>query len=277
MFTQTFSLNPIEPVNIFSFVSTRNPAFDQALIYALYLLGLTGLISCGWLLNHRFSQFILIMTAGFLLSMPLAPTYQTSFMRYYAASMPLLGLIPAYGLFGIQIWAAGKWDFLRPVSEKKPENLWHYGFIPSALTVAAILLPVFLPKSAALTTSSLECPQGLTPVIFPFYKGSQVTVLRQDFKNRGWVPLIYDDKFLRDVHNIPQKDMMRYLEKLDFPVSIFPTVNLLNNKTLFVISNHDLGNIQPGILYACGLIEDEQNQVSESGFFIPKSDFILAP
>ena len=140
----------------------RNPATE----FILLMLSAIGLL---WSLplSDRLSPMVLAACAGIVLSVPFVPTPDADLMRAYAATMPLMMLIPAFSLVGWRTWMVR----LAPgiARRRLPDSLVpSYGDedfpdrILSALPYVAvmILVPLFARFIAPLRPAVSLAPRG---------------------------------------------------------------------------------------------------------------------
>ena len=263
-FGYIFSLFPIYDTNIYSYLLSSSNVVDGIFIGSFYILSLLGLTKI--ILTHRnsFSIFIGVLLVGFFLSLPISPAYQSRFMRYYPATIPMLGILPAIGV---------EWIF-RPKSVRSQETSAtaeiSLPFFEFCLVISSFLMllgPFFLVGfSPQKTYKGTTCPPDETQVLMPFYLDSYVRV---ETITKTWAPNISLEDFQQSVINIPNVLTKDYFRSLTTPKYIFPSINLLDNGVIYVLLDEDLIPTQSTVLSACGHVQDENEEPSRSGFFLP--------
>jgi len=205
IFTQFKILFSFQSTNsLFSFVVTKNAIFNYGLISLFFGLSIYGIIAAVHQYKKPLGAFILLLLLGFLFSLPLAPAYQTQYMRVYASSIFLLGLLPAFGLSSLlKHLPASMHKFIKL---NNPDQ--------SILSTPAILFSIFLllfivggPISVKFFSPSEipsleECPEDQSKVVLNYYPGSSISILRNSPDIMTWVPLVTQLDYKGSIHNI---------------------------------------------------------------------------
>ena len=259
--------------SLFSFVYSKNDIFNYGLISLFFLLSMVGVVAAMIHWKKPFNAFILLFTLGFLLSLPFAPAYQTQYMRVYAASIPFLGILLSFGLYAITQYLPEK---LRKISAfRKPEEEG----IPTAAAVFSILLisAIIVGPFAVRFLSPSEipappgCPEGQSEVILNYYPGSSIHIFKNTPDIMTWVPNITQLDYKGSIHNICCEDEITYFENIPVPNVLFPTINLLDNKAMYMIVDGYLLPEKKTLLHICGRIENVHGELSNRGFLYPET------
>ncbi len=152
--------------------------------FALLLLSAIGFL-CSLYLNDRVAPLIFASCLGIVISIPFVPTPDADLMRAYAATMPLMMLIPAFSFFGWRAWleriAPGvrRWNLPESVvpryANKDVPNLIYWALPPVAVMVLLPLIARFvLPIRPAVSLTT---------------EGSDA-VLKLDLRRSSWIELI---------------------------------------------------------------------------------------
>ena len=263
--------------SLFSFVYTNNDVFNYGLISFFFILSICGTAAAIAQYKKPLGLFILMLTLGFLLSLPLAPAFQTRYMRVYASSIFLLGLLPAFGFYSIlKFLPKTIRDFL------KFDEPYQDGLFTSAVVFSVFLLFIIVSGPIAvkfLSPSEIPpaegCPEGQSEVVLKFYPGSGINILRNSPDIMTWVPLITQLDYKGSIHNICCDDEIIYFENIPAPNVLFPTVNLLDNNAMYMIVEGSLLPTENNLLHICGRIEDVHGELSDQGFLYPQTIRIL--
>ena len=263
--------------SLYSFLWSKNQFFSIALIGSCYLLSLSAIINAFFKKRQSLIWVLGIFGIGFLLSLPVAPAYQTRQMRVYAASLPLLAFMPAAGfssLIGLLPEKMRSWSVFSPPSQGERRH----GLVTfTALLVALILLGplsirLFSPDSLPTTP---DCEAGEDAVVLAYYPGSSIRIYRNDPSITTWVPVLTQLDYKGSIHNICCDDVIRYFKDIPAPNLMYPGLNQLTGELMYMIVKEEQLPAEYGRLAICGRIEDVLGQRSKSGFLYPNSIQLL--
>jgi hypothetical protein len=263
-FGYIFSLFPIHNTNIFSYLQSSSAVVDGILIGLFYILSILGVIKIFLTHTNSLSIFIGVLLIGFFLSLPISPAYQSRFMRYYPATIPMLGILPAIGME----WSL-RFKNRQPTGVlESPEISLPFFEISLVISLVLMLLgPFFLVNlSPHKKYADFTCPSDESQVLMPYYENSEVRV---ETITKTWAPNISLEDFKQSVINIPNVASKDYFRSLAAPKYIFPSINLINNGVVYVLLDEDLIPTQSTVFSACGHIQDANGEPSKSGFFLP--------
>ncbi len=263
-FSSIFSLRPINTYNIYSCMLSNNHLMSYSLIYSYFLFSIVGTGYCIFQGKKPFFIFILILLIGFLFSLPLSPAYQTQYMRYYAASTSFLGILPAVGFSLIFQIIAKKFNLTKYIQPSGHNKISDLNLVFSILLTIIVLLGPLLIKAIAPKRDLISsgCPDGESEVILNYYPGSSISIISY---GPTWIPNIAEHNYKESIHNIPAKNTVDYFDNIAIPNTVFPTINLLDNKPLYVVIDFNQLPQKKTTLRACGKIED----ISTESFFYP--------
>jgi len=270
-FKVLFSLQPTN--SLFSFVYSKNNVFSYGLISLFFLLSTVGVATVVIHWKKLFNAFILLLTLGFLLSLPFAPAFQTRYMRVYAASIPLLGILPAFGLYTITQHLPEKirkFGFFRKPKQEKISSaaMMFTAILVSIILIGPIAVKLFSPSESPTHPG---CPEGQSEVVLRYYPGSSIHIFKNTPDIMTWVPNITQLDYKGSIHNICCGDEIIYFENIPVPNVLFPTINLLNNNHMYMIVDSSLLPEKKTLLHICGRIEDVHGELSNSGFLYPQT------
>lgn len=273
LFTQFKILFSFQSTNsLLSFVYTKNTIFNYGLISLFFILSICGIAEAIVQRKKLLMVFILVLTLGFLLSLPLAPAYQTQYMRVYASSIFLLGLLPAFGLFSLTKYLP---ETIRDFVKNKPPGQDEL----STPAVVFSLFLLFIVVSGSIAVKFLSpseippyegCPEDQSEVVLKYYPGSSINILRNSPDIMTWVPFITQLDYKGSIHNICCDDEITYFENIPAPNVLYPTVNLLDDKAMYMIVKDSLLPKEKSLLHICGRIEDVHGELSNQGFLYPQ-------
>lgn len=262
-----------EANSIYSFVWEKNRIFSYALITTIYLLSLAGIVSSFLKKQQKVILPLLIFGLGFLASLVVAPAYQTRHMRVYAATIPFLGFLPSIGvyylveLFSKRIRAFSLFTTALDYPIQK-------GVLVCSVFLA--LLIIFGPITIRFIAPdeippSPTCKEGEDAVVMAYYPGSSIHIYRNDPSITTWVPILSQLDYKGSIHSICCDAEINYFKYIPVPTTMYPAVNLLTDKLIYMIVKEELLPDRYGHLQICGHIEDVLKQPSDSGFLYPSS------
>ena len=262
-----------EANSMYSFVWTKNRVISYALIASIYMLSLAGIVLSFLKKQQKIVLPLLIFGVGFLASLVVAPAYQTRHMRVYAASLPFLGFLPSVGMYYL--------------FDRLPENIHafplftapiHYpsqkGALVSSLILAALIIlgPLAIHFSAAgEIPPAPDCDEGEDAVVMAYYPGSSIHIYRNDPAITTWVPIITQLDYKGSIHSICCDAEINYFDNIPAPNTMYPALNLLTDKLMYMIVKEELLPDEYGHIQVCGHIEDVLKQQSDNGFIYPSS------
>jgi len=266
-----------EANSMYSFAWSKNRIISYLLIALIYLLSLGGIVITFIKKQRAVGLTLLLFGLGFLASLLVAPAYQTRHMRVYAASLPFLGFLPALGIFQFSGLLPKKIRDIPPIAaiSRFPGKL-------GTLTITAILVLIIILGPFAVrafapgdTPSSPVCEEGEDAVVMAYYPGSIIRIYRNDPSITTWVPILTQLDYKGSIHSICCDQEIIYFENIPAPNTMYPALNLLTGKLIYMITNEDLLPGGYGHIQACGRIENVSKERDDSGFFYPSSIKIL--
>jgi len=272
-----FSLRPVNTYSIYSFMLSRNSFFNTVTVVAYFMFCALGLAALAIRRKEVISKLIIALLLGFLFSLPISPPYQTQYMRYFAASISFLGILPAFGVAFVFDTLFGKTKFFQFFS--RSDSLDNIGILhvgtAGVLLVMTFILP-FLPQKKSTLPPRPSCNGEESAMVAPYLPGSTISIIEQDFQSRKWLPFLYETDFFLGIHNIPDGETIQYLDQLETPAEIFPTINLETDQWAYVVLTPGQLADHQAYLTACGEMQNEQFQRSEFGYYYPSQlEFIV--
>ena len=213
-FRVLFSFQPTN--SLYSFLYSSNNEFSKALISLVFALNILAIIYVFFKWRKPVNKLIIIFLLGFLASLFVAPAYQTQYMRVYAASIPLFGILPTIGLASLlqqlKIRDIGK---PTPIIENESRKYKIYTQFISILTLIIIIPPLFLklPKTIPQAIPGL-CDHGQQQVIIDYMPGASIYIFKNTPERMTWVPFTSQLDYKKQIHNICCGDEIDYFNNL---------------------------------------------------------------
>lgn len=241
-------------MGLFSFFYTKNQLQYYASQYFLYFLSVFGIIFLAKT-KEKIKILILSFIGGVMLSIPFLPFSDQMQMRAYAGTIGFIALIPTLGVYYLMNLFVKNYDSNKYIATHREYNSFNYSLL--IFSVIALIFVCIMPFSmivrmGKLPDSNLNCPNGLTPALISFGKGSTINILPEEQVEREWMPNIEHQHFITSIHLYPYDNFVKSFEKLEPPYSITPTIDLLTNKGMLLISNPEKDIFVPGVQLVCG-------------------------
>ena len=240
---------------MFSFV--RSAYFDpfyEAARAILYILTLVAFVHAVRRRQQPTSAFVLLSFIGVTASVPFVPLWDAAYMRLYAASIPLIAIMPVYGLSVIIEWTSQKKPFLTSIGRARdniqPGLSAGVGLGLALITISApIMVKMLNPDNEY---QKIHCPGGSEPVYVRTSPGSYINIFHDNELPYTWVPNIQHSNFVEgNNYDFP------YRETLDEIAAVSPSSTLVNTYDLnsgaeikLIISSADLPH-KNTIIAAC--------------------------
>ncbi len=262
-----FSFQPTN--SLYSFTASGNSGFTKVLMAIIFLLSGLGLAACLLKRKLPFYLLMLILLGGFALSLIVAPAYQTQYMRVYAASIPLLALLPAVGLDSAVNWIFKRFHFAEKFTSSGDENS------TQGLTIFSLcLLPILFlgPLAMKLFADFKEpkpegCEDGSQEAVFNFFPGTGVTIFENTPDKMTWVPYVSHLDYVRDIHSICCEEDIQYWESLPTG-SLYPAVNLIDGNRFYLVAQPGQLPEPGGTMRVCGMMEDIRHDPKGRDFMV---------
>ena len=241
-------------MGLFSFFYTKNQLYYYASQYLLYFLSVFGVLFLAKTKN-RIRVLILSFIGGVILSIPFLPFSDQLQMRAYAGTISFIALIPTLGVYYLMNLCIKNYDSKKYFATHSENISFDYSLL--IFSVITLILICIIPlsmilKGGKLPDIAVNCPNDLTPALISFGKGSTINILPKEQIEREWLPNIEHQHFLTSIHLYPYDNFVKSFEKLEPPYSITPTIDLLTNKGMLLISNTEKDILVPGVQLVCG-------------------------
>lgn len=245
---------------IWSFISPQPlQAAEKTIAMNLSHVGLYGLSLAGifrFIKNRKCAYFAFTVFAfiGFLLSVPLAPPSHAYGLRVFAASIWVLGLLPAIGLDGL---IPNKWRI-----KGSTQNGAIYQISSSALVMASVI--VFFICLGPMFATRLDdtefspgfaaglCNEGTQSILLPYHPRALVNIEREDEFFLDGRSKYHQGRFMRSLHDIAAIEYVDDFGNFTSPFMIFSAVRYDSGEPIFLIGQHINLPVEPGKYIICG-------------------------
>ena len=221
----------------------------EYVLLALSALGLLWSLALG----HRLSPLILAAGAGIVLSVPFVPTPDADRMRAYAATMPIMFLIPAFSIAGWRAWRARPAPGTPDSGRSGPSVPNGADGDPSALPYS--VLPFLAVMLLVPLFARFVAPMG--PAIILRDKGPD-TELTLDVNRATWIDLVSSDD--------PRRSNTRFVSAEQFKRNIFGSFHAFYpGQAAFLesLSRPGIALVCPGSTETAFLVVDSRHLIGQ--------------
>ena len=234
-------------VSIFSFASGENIIVYNLTQILLYLFSGIGLFHAYVNRKRPFFLILLLALLGILLSVPLLISDTTN-MRAFAATIPFLIFFPASGLHELIKKIPGLIKF-NPTTTNNEINQ----ITVSIVMVMFTILPIFLlPFLKPLATPRIICPPGQTQIAVDLKSGTYVKIFPESEFFLDWMPNFHEIRFKTNYLSYSLDAMRNEIKQLPSKAEIMSTINLMDNKDMFLIIVDQTMFDKVGLYSMCG-------------------------
>ncbi len=255
--------------SVYAYVGGENAEGNRYIHWALYALCVVGLVQAVRKRNEPLYSFILVSIAGIFLSVPFVPPGDAHKMRAFAATIPLLALLPAAGLS--ELVNIIPWKYLKEV----PGD----GNIGAGLTVYSFALTAFMafaPFTAMKTAvkpvvKPPVCLPGEIPVNAHYAAGTSVRLIREEVLQLDWLPEFHFGRYKVFIHNLPNDESIAILSKVEPPATLMLGYDITTGKRAWILTGTEKMPQEYGILQICGSFSDTTDpDILRYGFYYPR-------
>lgn len=195
---------------------------------SLRILSLVGLVGALVRWRDPLHSFVLAASLGGLLSVPFAPPWDADHMRVYAATIPLLAVVPALGI----AWLTGRLP-KRNIPAAVPGHGGSWSAALPAFAIGLVALPLVSPVALGLlrdaprfpSVAASDCNQ---PIYVRAPTRSMVSVVRDDAPGRRYPFELGERQFregLRDFREL-NRGLTTEFAGLEAPFVLFNSLTL---------------------------------------------------
>lgn len=239
--------------NVYSYVGGENWNVNLIARWGLYLLSVLGIWK--WLRNPKDPASSLVMVAifGIFVSVPFLPPTDAYRMRPYAASIVVLGALPALGLtFLTERWKTGILD--KPKMDSRASG--GIAVYTAVLIVVALVGPVIVKSVGIPPILTREtCTSSTDFILIRFDPGTSVNIHRENREFLDWMPDFHQGQFKLNAHALPDRHLIQWADEIEAPISIFHTFDYASGHSALVTIKTEMLP-EPGTrLQLCGAWE----------------------
>src|SRR6266545_2357936 len=236
--------------NVFSYVSGENFYINTITRYGLYLLSIIGFVS--WLLNRndKYKSLVALTSLGVLASVPFVPPTDAYRVRLYAATIPVITLLPSIGL--AQLLDRIKYRHSYQATHANERQHFYLAFV-SIISAVILVGPIFIKNSNRLSPlSPAKCPTEMTSITILPSEGTYINILRENRHFLDWMPDYHQSVFRRNAHSLADINLIAVMEKISPPSTLFYTLDYQSNQEALVIIPMELLPNRGNYAQLCG-------------------------
>lgn len=255
--------------SVYAYVGGEDVAANRPLHLVLYALCLTALVQLVRKWKTPFYSFLLIATVGIFLSVPFVPPGDAHKMRAFAATIPMMALLPAVGVSELSLLFPWKPARDLPVEERLPAGLTGY---TTLLLLFIVIAPYVALKTAVPPVIKPPvCPAGETAVTMHYNAGTSVRLIRESVLQLDWLPEFHYGRYKIFIHNLPNDEAINILSQVEPPATLMLGYDITTGKRVWLLSPTDLMPGNYGILQICGkYYETDDPDIKRYWFFYPQ-------
>ncbi len=223
----------------YSFIETKSDRIASLIPYGMGALCLLGLV--GALVKRGEGVFSLTLAGvlGVLISVPFAPPDLYNRMRFYAASMPVFGMLPLCGvLWVLEPLRRRQWLKLAPIEELPAGVTALIGAVLLATLVASPLAVALLRQPARFEAGT--CAPDQDVIYLRHNLGASIQIVADEATPMSWMPVFKVNEFRRNAHNnSPYYGTMKTLEQIEAPATFTVGLDLLAGGWACMVASED--------------------------------------
>lgn len=240
--------------NAYAFVAGENYWVNLAARWGMYILGVLGILH--WVKDRRnpYASLALLTALGVLASVPFVPPTDAYRVRLYAATIPFFITLPGMGLSLLVEKIHAR--FRQPQSAV---SLLEYPTpaLSAALIAALILAPLLIKTNGRLPAPpKADCPSGMDSFFTRFDSGTAINLRRENETFIDWMPDFHISLFRRNIHSLPDSNLIAAMGSLDPLNSLFYGLDLETNRQAIVVVSTDLLPEPGSLIQLCGDWDD---------------------
>jgi hypothetical protein len=236
--------------NVFSFVSGENFLVNTIARYGLYLLSLIGLI--GWFFNrnNKYKSLVALMSLGILISVPFVPPTDAYRVRLYAATIPVIVLLPSMGLAQLLEWINYRHVYR---ANDIPQRQHFYLAFASIVATVILIGPIFVRNSnRSPVLAQTSCPTELASISIWFSEGTYVNILHEKNRFLDWMPNYHQGVFHLSAHSLADTKLITKMNEISPPSTLFYTLDYQSNRSVLAVVPIELLPEPGSSLTLCG-------------------------
>ncbi|MCZ2121900.1 MAG: hypothetical protein LC108_06530 [Anaerolineales bacterium] len=249
--------------NVFAFVAKENWVIHPAVKWTLYCLSLIGAFACFKTRKTPVSLLALLCILGIFLSIPLAPPTDSFRMRPYAASIAMLGLLPALG-FGYLIQKLKLSSF--PAQAFSLQAPIYFNLTLILLMLIPSVVIKYIASPPILTAQPCNSSTSQSAMIY-FAQGSYINILRNTAEFTDGAPDFHIYIFQKNAHGLEDVNLINWLETVDASSAMLLSTDVVTHRALWLLFPIELLPKENGYIQLCGHFETDPNLVKYTIFY----------
>jgi hypothetical protein len=261
--------------SVYAYVGGESIADNWYVHWGLYALCLATLIQA--IKNWRvpLNSFLLVSVLGIFISVPFVPPGDAHKMRAFAATIPLLALLPGVGA----AWLVSliPWKKLKEHEFHLPE-LTGLSTYSSFLVAFMVIAPIIVLKTAIPPVITAPvCEPDEQPVSMYYMDGNAVNLIREEILQLDWLPEFHYGRYKIFIHNLPNDEAINVLNKVEPPATLLLGYDISSGRKVWLLAGTDQMPATYGVIQVCGKYQDTNDpNLLRYGFYYPRQ-IKLAP
>lgn len=255
--------------SVYAYVGGENAESNRYIHWALYALCALGLVQAGRKCREPMYSFLMVSIIGIFLSVPFVPPGDAHKMRAFAATIPLLALLPAAGLSELVNFIP--WKYVNDTQDGT-STVYSLSAYSVVLTAFMVIAPFIAMKAAVKPViQPAVCQPGETPVNVHYAEGTSVRLIREDVLQLDWLPEYHYGRYKMFIHNLPNDESIAILSKVEPPATLMLGYDIATGKRAWVLTGTEKMPQEYGILQICGSFSDTTDpDILRYGFYYPR-------
>jgi hypothetical protein len=255
--------------SVFAYVGGENAEGNRYIHWVLYALCAFALVQAVRKRKEPLYSFLLVSIIGIFISVPFVPPGDAHKMRAFAATIPLLALLPAIGVSELVNLVPMRMIRENPTGDLSSSGLSIYSAL---LTIFLVIAPFIAMKSAVKPIiQPAVCQPGETPVTLHYAPGTSVRLIREDVLQLDWLPEFHYGRYKMFIHNLPNDESIAILSKLEPPSTLMLAYDIPTGNRVWVLTGTEKMPQNYGILQMCGnYVDTTDPDILRYGFYFPR-------
>ncbi len=255
--------------SVYAYVGGENAEGNRYIHWVLYTLCLISIVRVFRKRPDPLLVFLLLATFGIFISVPFVPPGDAHKMRAYAATIPLMALLPAYGLSELANFIPSRFAKDHPDREGAAGGLSVYAGL---LTAFMLLAPVFYLRTATSPKVDVPlCQPGEIPISMHYEPGNEIRLIRESVVQLDWLPEFHFGRYKIFIHNLPNNEAIDILKQLEPPATLMLGYDIHTDQRVWLLTDTQKMPQSYGILQICGNYYDSDDpNVNRYGFYYPR-------
>ncbi len=239
--------------SVFSYMAAESPLVTRAARVALYAFSLVGLARCIIRRSDPYHSLAGMAAAAVFLSVPFVPPGDAYGLRLYAATLPVIAVLPALGLSFLSDRLSQGAPWFRPASGPSAVDPGLAGFsvfVAAVVVLAPILVKLFWSRPVAAPQTT--CPPGLETLYVRLHPGSFVNVHPESEFFLDRLPDFHQGRFSRQTHGMPDAELAQVFDRQPAPITYYRVIDVTDFRPAWLMIDPGLLPARQGFFRLCG-------------------------